>query len=85
MKFHRQTALENKQKFKGKTIKVFVNKKIAEDLYESRDENYNIIIINSKEKILGKNLDVEIKKVSVHHMIGESVDKKIKKIKERNN
>ena len=82
MKFHRQTALENKQRFKGKTIKVFVNKKIGEDLYESRDENYNIIIINSKEKILGKNLDVEIKKVSVHHMIGESVDKKIKKIKE---
>lgn len=81
MEFHKQTALENKQKFKSKTIKVFVNKKIAENIYESRDENYNIVIINSKEKILGKNLDTKIKEVNVHHMIGESVDKKIKKIK----
>ena len=67
---HRKTALQNKQKFLNKTIKVFVNKKLDENLFEARDENYNIIIMNSKNKILGKNTEVKIKNIGVHHMIG---------------
>jgi len=71
MFLHRKTAEENKQKFKNKTINVFINKKISENLYESRDENYNIILINSKDKsILGKNLYVRINQTGVHHLIG---------------
>jgi len=72
MNLHKQTALENKQKFKDKIINVFVNKKIEWNLYEARDENYNIVLISSKDKsILGKNIDVKIKQVGVHHLIGE--------------
>jgi len=73
MKLHRQTTQENKQKFLDKIIKVFINKKLlTSSLYESRDENYNIILINSNDKfILGKTLNVKIKQIGVHHMIGE--------------
>ena len=71
MDLHRETAQQNKQKFKNKTIKVFINKKISQQLYEARDENYNIVLINSKDKILGKNVEVKIKQIGVHHLIGE--------------
>jgi MiaB-like tRNA modifying enzyme len=72
MEAHKQTALENKKKFLGKSINVFVNKKLGKGLYESRDENYNIILINSDDKsVLGKNIKIKIKQVAVHHMLGE--------------
>jgi len=67
---HRKTALQNKKKFLNKTIKVFVNKKISENLFEARDENYNIVLINSKDNLLGKNIKVKIKNIGVHHIIG---------------
>jgi len=67
---HRKTALQNKKKFLNKTIKVFVNKKISENLFEARDENYNIVLVNSKDDLLGKNIKVKIKNIGVHHMIG---------------
>tara|TARA_Y100000310_G_scaffold337343_1_gene424186 strand:+ start:1255 stop:2478 length:1224 start_codon:yes stop_codon:yes gene_type:complete len=76
MKLHQQTAKQNKQKFLNKTVKVFVNKKLkqADNLFEARDENYNIIIVNSEDKsILGKNKEVKIKQIGVHHMIGEII------------
>ncbi|MBR9706489.1 tRNA (N(6)-L-threonylcarbamoyladenosine(37)-C(2))-methylthiotransferase [Candidatus Pacearchaeota archaeon] len=73
MKLHRLGAKENKQKHKNKTVKVFVDKKIQGNLYEARDDNYNIILINTKEKIIGKNVFVKINEVGVHHMIGEAV------------
>lgn len=73
MNLHRQTAFENKKKFLNKITKVFINKKLPENLHEARDENYNIVLINSDENILGKNLYVEIKQVGVHHMIGEAI------------
>jgi len=72
MNVHKKTALENKQKFLGKIIKVFVNKKLQESIiYEARDENYNIVLINSKKNILSKNVEVKIKQTAVHHMLGE--------------
>ncbi len=73
MHLHRVTANENKQKFRNKIITVFVNSKTNMPyVYESRDDNYNIVLINSKDKsILGKNIEVKIKEIGVHHLIGE--------------
>jgi threonylcarbamoyladenosine tRNA methylthiotransferase CDKAL1 len=73
MEAHRKTALENKKKFIGKEIKVLVDKKMPGWLYEARDDNYNIVLISSKEKLLGKTIDVRIKQTGVHHMIGEVI------------
>ena len=74
MKLHQETALQNKQKFKDKTIKVLINKKLSGNLFEARDDNYNIILISSSDKtILGKTKQVKIEQVGVHHMVGEII------------
>lgn len=73
MNLHRQTAFENKRKFYNEEIEVFVNKKLSDNLYEARDENYNIVLINSKNNVLGKNLKARIIQLGVHHMIGEMI------------
>ena len=72
MEIHRQTALENKKKFLGKTINVFVNIK-RQGFFEARDENYNIVLLNTTSNLLGKNIKVKIKNIGAHHMIGEVV------------
>ncbi len=75
MELHRKTAMENKQKFLNKKINVFVNSKTKiPDVYEARDDNYQIVLINSKDKnVLGKNINVKIKQIGVHHIIGEII------------
>jgi len=75
MTLHRKTALENKNKFLNKTIRVFVNTKTKiPDVYEARDDNYNIVFVNSKDKsILGKNIDVKVNRIGVHYMFGEMI------------
>ncbi|MBD3253108.1 tRNA (N(6)-L-threonylcarbamoyladenosine(37)-C(2))-methylthiotransferase [Candidatus Pacearchaeota archaeon] len=70
MDIHRKNALENKKKYLGKTIAVFVNNK-REGFYEARDDNYNLVLINSSKKISGKNLKINIRNIGVHQMIGE--------------
>jgi len=89
MNLHRKLAFENKKVFLNKTTEVFVNKKLNDNLYEARDDNYNIVLINpnnnflinsydenkiDENEILGKNLIVKIKQIGVHHMIGEMVN-----------
>lgn len=75
MELHRKTTQENKQKFLNKEIKVFVNSKSKiPNIYESRDDNYNIVLIKSSDKsIIGKNIHVIIKQIGVHHLIGEQI------------
>jgi len=72
MQLHRKTAQENKLKYKNKNLKVFVNSKTnMPNIYESRDDNYNIVLIKSSDKsILGKNINIKITQIGVHHMIG---------------
>jgi len=69
MRIHRETALANKDKFLNNVTKVLVNKKISENLFEARDNNYNIVLINSNENILGKTIEVKITQLGVHHMV----------------
>lgn len=80
MNLHRKTAFENKKKFLNKTTPVFVNKKLESNnknrLYESRDDNYNIVLVNfdnNDEAFLGKNPKVKIKNIGVHEMVGEVI------------
>ncbi len=73
MSAHRKTALENKKKFLNQTLKVLVNKNLSNNLLEARDENYNIVLINGNKNLLGKILEVKIKGIGVHHLIGEII------------
>ncbi|MBM3247470.1 tRNA (N(6)-L-threonylcarbamoyladenosine(37)-C(2))-methylthiotransferase [Candidatus Pacearchaeota archaeon] len=71
MQAHKETAKENKQKYINKTIKVFVNEKISENLYRARDENYNIVVVKTSKEDLGKEIEVRIINFGVHNLIGE--------------
>jgi len=73
MKVHRETAMENKKRFLGKIIKVFINKKIGEHLHQARDDNYNIIYLKCEKEDLGKEKEVKIINIGVHNLIGELV------------
>jgi len=78
MELHRKTSMENKQKFKDKILWVFVNDKTKiPNVYEARDDNYQIVLVpttKTNSHILGKNINVKIKQIGVHHMIGEKFD-----------
>lgn len=71
MILHRKTAKENKEKFLNREIKVFVNKRIGENTYESRDENYNLILIKGDKSLLGKNVGAVIEEIGAHHMMSK--------------
>ncbi|MFA5174493.1 MAG: tRNA (N(6)-L-threonylcarbamoyladenosine(37)-C(2))-methylthiotransferase [Candidatus Pacearchaeota archaeon] len=70
MELHRKSALNKKQKFKDKIIRVFINTN-KQGFYEARDDYYRIVLLNTTNHHLGKNIDVQIKQIGVHHMIGE--------------
>jgi MiaB-like tRNA modifying enzyme len=75
MKLHRETSKQNKEKYLNKKIKVFINRKIqnSQSLHEARDENYNIILLKCEKEMLGKEAEVKITEIGVHHMFGEPV------------
>jgi len=76
MKLHRDGAIENKNKFLGKNTKVFVNSKSEmPGFLEARDNNYNIVFVKGGLELFGKNIEVKINKVGVHHMFGEIIPK----------
>ena len=74
MKLHRDGALENKKKFVGCQVRVFLNS-MAEmpGFLEGRDKNYNIVFVRGGKELLGKNVEVRVKMVGVHHMFGKIV------------
>ena len=74
MNLHLEICNEIQKSFLGKEIKVFVDKKGFGTTYLARDDNYKLVAVQSKEKILGKSLKVKIKKVLVHYLIGEPVE-----------
>lgn len=73
MEIHKKTAEESKQKYRGKTIKVLVDKKLGENLYQTRDENYNIVLVKCGKEMLGKEAEVKIAQIGVHNMAGEII------------
>jgi MiaB-like tRNA modifying enzyme len=78
MNSHKITAKQNKEKFLDKKTRVFVNEKLAENLYRARDENYNIVLVKIKEQenkeILGKEIEVKITGAGVHNLVGEIIN-----------
>lgn len=69
-KLHKEICNENQKRFLGKEIEVLVDQIGFPGTYLSRDENYKLIAVNSKEKILGKKIKAKIKQVSSHYLIG---------------
>ena len=73
MQAHRETSKQNKEKFLEKELEIFINKKISENLFEARDENYNIVLVKCSKEMLGKTLKARIIEAGVHHMKAEII------------
>jgi MiaB-like tRNA modifying enzyme len=73
MEVHRGLQKNKKILRLGEKVKVFVNRKISEHLYEARDESYNIYLIKTIKENLGKEIYVEIVSAGVHNFIGKEV------------
>jgi len=74
MALHNQIALEKNKSFIGKELNVLVDEHKFSEVYVARDITYRHIILRSKEKILGKSVDVKIIGADSHHLIGEISD-----------
>ena len=73
MEIHLSICSEIQKNFLEKEMKVFVDKKGFGNTYLARDDNYKLVAVQSKEKILGQFLKVKIKKVFPHYLISEVV------------
>jgi len=57
-----------------KELKVFVNQKGFGKTFLARTENYKLVAVQSEKDILGKNINVKIKKLFPHYLVGEIED-----------
>jgi len=73
MNLHAKIALENKKPLIGKEYKVLVDENGFQDTWIARNASYKMIILRSKENLLGKFLKVRIKEAKPHYLIGEVI------------
>jgi len=80
MELHKKIALSINKKFLGNRIKMIVDSKGFDNTLLGRAENYKLVAVptynrkdskNHSKNLLGKIIDVKIKKVLSHYLIGE--------------
>jgi MiaB-like tRNA modifying enzyme len=71
MKLHLNICKENQKPWLGKTASLLIDKKGYGNTWLGRSNNYKLFAIRSKEKILGRFVNVKVKKVLPHYLIGE--------------
>lgn len=74
MKLHLDICNEIQKYFLDKEKNVFVDKKGFGSTYLARDDNYKLVAVQSREKILGQFLKVKIKKAMAHYLAGEPIE-----------
>ncbi len=72
MELHKKIAYENKERFLGRGLRVFVGVDLGGGLFECRDENYNKILVNGS-RLMGKSVSVIIRNRGVHYLVGEKI------------
>lgn len=73
MNLHAKIALENKKLLVGREYKALISEKGFQNTWIARNENYQMIIIRSKDNLLGKFLKIKVKETKPHYMIGEII------------
>jgi tRNA A37 methylthiotransferase MiaB len=73
MNLHIEICKENQKPWLGKQVRVFVDKKGFENTWLGRSSNYKLFAIHSKEKILGRFVNVKVKKLLPHYLISELI------------
>lgn len=73
MALHNKIALENNINWIGKEMKVLVDEHNFGNLYTARNSSYKHIIIQSKEKLIGKTVNVKIVRADSHHLFSNII------------
>jgi len=71
---HKEICIREKEKYLNKEFRVLVNKKGLlnfPDTFLARDENYRLFVVFSKKEILGKFINIKVKKITSHYLISE--------------
>lgn len=71
MKLHLEICKSLQQSYLNKELKVLIDKKGFENTWLGRTENYKLIAVHSKNNLLGKTLNVKVKKLMPHYLISE--------------
>jgi len=74
MNLHLEICKELQKDYLTKELKVFVNQKGFGKTFLARTENYKLVAVQSEKNILGKNINVKIKKLFPHYLVGEIED-----------
>ena len=74
MNLHRKIAFDKNNELVGKKVRVFVDSKGFSDTWIARMINYKIVVLRGKN-LLGKILDVEIKKATSNYLIADTFNK----------
>ncbi len=69
IRLHNGICIEKNKKYIGKRMKVLVDSRSFADSWLARDENYKLVVVKSKENLLGKTLDVVVEKAAFHYLI----------------
>lgn len=72
-KLHKDICNKKQKEFFSTTHKVLVDQKGFGNTYLARDENYKLFAVQSKEKILGKIIEVKVKKITPHYLISSKI------------
>ncbi len=72
-KLHKEICNKKQKEFLNTEHKVLIDQKGFGKTYLARDKNYKLFAVQSKEKILGKIADIEVKKVTPHYLISEKI------------
>ncbi len=71
-KLHLEICNQNQQKWENWEGKVIVSQKGFENTYLARNNEYKLFVVQSKDKsILGKTINVKVKRLMPHYLISE--------------
>jgi len=73
MKLHLEICNSIQEKFKNTQKRVLVDQKGFPGTYLARDENYKLFAVPSRENILGKIMNVKVKRIMPHYLIAEKI------------
>jgi len=75
MVLHLKICKENQKPWIGKKVKILIDKKGFENTWLGRAENYKLFAVHSRQNILGKFVNVKVKKLLPHYLISELTEK----------
>ncbi len=72
-KLHKEICNKKQKEFLNTEHKVLIDQKGFANTYLARDINYKLFAVQSKEKILGKFVNVKVNKITPHYLISQEI------------